>query len=95
MALAYTPVSSMVPNVPPNEKEKKEHFERPNWESGICSCFVDPATCALGAVAPCILFGMKYEQLAACSLYTAHTQNSHTQGHMCYHVPQVVTGHWT
>lgn len=39
-------------------KEKKEHFERPNWESGICSCFVDPATCALGAVAPCILFGM-------------------------------------
>ena len=77
-------------------KEKKEHFERPNWESGICSCFVDPATCALGAVAPCILFGMKYEQLAACNLYTAHTQNSHTQGHMCYHVPPRTdgTGAW-
>ena len=40
------------------EKKKQEVDDRPKWESGICSCFMDPQSCAIGAVAPCILFGM-------------------------------------
>jgi hypothetical protein len=41
------------------EKKKKEASEdRPKWESGICSCCSDPLSCAIGTVAPCVLFGM-------------------------------------
>jgi len=40
------------------EKKKQEVDDRPKWESGICSCFMDPTSCAIGTVAPCVLFGM-------------------------------------
>jgi Cys-rich protein (TIGR01571 family) len=39
------------------EKKKVEADDRPRWETGICACFMDPVTCAIGAVAPCVLFG--------------------------------------
>ena len=53
------------------EKKKEEADDRPHWETGLCACFMDPVTCAVGAVAPCVLFGVS--PLAGCSIHTTAT----------------------
>jgi hypothetical protein len=53
------------------EKKKEEADDRPRWETGLCACFMDPVTCAVGAVAPCVLFGAL--MLAGCSIHTTAT----------------------
>lgn len=56
------------------KKKKGEEEDRPRWETGICACFMDPTTCAIGAVAPCVLFGKLVCVLQMCHVWP--------QGHM-------------
>jgi Cys-rich protein (TIGR01571 family) len=70
------------------EKKKKEASDdRPKWESGICSCCSDPLSCAIGTVAPCVLFGMPGQAplpLAFKCLFQAYAKSRRSVWHRAH-----------